>query len=311
MRFEDAIGRLRLPVIAAPMFLVSGPDLVIAAAQTGIIGSFPAPNARTIETLDRWLADIHAALEGTDHLWALNFVTHRSYDRLGPELDLVSRHRPPIVITALGSPAPAVRVARPYGGLVFADVSTPVQGRKAIDAGADGLVLVCAGAGGHTGGISPFAFVAEVRRFWSGPLVLAGAVGEARAILAAQTLGADLVYMGTRFIAAAESMASETYRAMLVRANAADIVQTRAVTGVPGNFLRESLSAAGLDAASAAPGIDFAGLITDGTKAWKHVWSAGQGVGSVTGAAPIATIVSDIEAEYTRLRRPNDARNVP
>jgi nitronate monooxygenase len=302
------LAKLRLPVIVAPMFLVSGPDLVVAAARAGLIGSFPAPNARTVADLEAWLADIVGALGPVGLPWAVNFITHRTYDRFDAELALVRRYRPPLVITALGNPARVADSVHAYGGLVFADVNTPLMADKAVRAGADGLVLVCAGAGGHTGRLSPFAFVHEVRQFWRGPIVVAGAVSSARGIHAAQMLGADMVYMGTRFIAATESLASQEYRSMVVRARAEDIVETAAVTGVSGNFMRESLIAAGLDpAAPASRGVDFSGQINDEAKAWKHIWSAGQGAASVDRIAPVADIVTELEAEYRAL----DARTAP
>lgn len=244
---EALLARLRLPVIAAPMFLISGPDLVIAAARAGIIGAFPTPNARTIDDLSNWLQQIEEqlAISGHSGLWAVNMIVHPTYERFAAELDLVCAHRPAIVITALGSPARVRDRVHSFGGQVYADVVAPDQARKAIDAGADGLILVASGAGGHTGRYSAFAFVEEVRRSWDGPLVLGGAIGSARAIRAALDLGADFAYVGTRFIAASESLVSDKNRDMLVRATMTDIITTQAVTGIASNWMRESLHAAG------------------------------------------------------------------
>ena len=294
---------LRLPLIAAPMFLVSGPDLVLAACRAGIIGAFPAPNARTLATLDEWLARIvaeHAAMgpPGAGP-WALNLVTHSSYDRLAGELELVDRYQPPLVITALGSPAPAVARVHRYGGKVFADVSTLPFARKAAAAGADGLVLVCAGAGGHTGALSPFSFVAAVREFFGGVIVLAGSIGNGEAVRAAELLGADLAYAGTPFIAAQESLAPPAYREMLVRGSVDDLVLTKAFTGANASYLRESIVAAGLDpdALAGKERMDWSNSQGE-IKAWKNIWSAGQGVGTIHAVEPVAAILERYRAGY-------------
>lgn len=239
LAFRDG---LRLPVIVAPMFLVSGPDLVVAASRAGLVGAFPAPNARTVGDLDAWCGDV--ARRAGDATWALNLVCHRSYDRLDAELEVVDVHRPPVVITALGSPEAVVDRVHRYGGVVLADVGTPTHARRAAEAGADGLVLVCAGAGGHTGRYSPFAFVRDVRRWWDGPLVMAGAVTDAAGIRAAEALGADLVYMGTRFLACRESLISDRYRRMVLDAGLSDVVLSDRITGVPANWLAASLAQA-------------------------------------------------------------------
>jgi nitronate monooxygenase len=303
----DRLGPLRaglcLPLIAAPMFLVSGPELVLAACRAGIIGAFPAPNARTLATLDEWLARIvaeHAAMGPAGAgPWALNLVTHSSYDRLAGELELVDRYQPPLVITALGSPAPAVARVHRYGGKVFADVSTLPFARKAAAAGADGLVLVCAGAGGHTGALSPFAFVSAVREFFDGAIVLAGSISNGEAVRAAELLGADLAYAGTPFIAAQESLAPPAYREMLVRGSADDLVLTRAFTGASASYLRESIVAAGLDpdALVDKDRMDLSGAHGP-AKAWKNIWSAGQGVGTIHAVEPAAAIVERYRAGY-------------
>jgi nitronate monooxygenase len=288
---------LRLPAIAAPMFLVSGPDLVIAAARAGIIGAFPAANARTITELADWCARI--AHEATG-IWAINLITHSSYDRLQAELDLVAQWKPELVITALGSPAAAVKVAKGYGGLVFADVNSIGFARKAADSGADGLILVCDGAGGHTGMLNPFVFVREVRSFWDGPLVLAGGIADGHALSAAIALGADMAYIGTRFLASVEAMSAPEYKAMVTRARPEEIVKTSAVTGVAGNFMRESLTNAGLtpEQLQAPAKIDFSGQINSGSKAWKTIWSAGQAVGLVEQEETVAQIVDALERGF-------------
>lgn len=294
-------ARTRIPVIAAPMFLISGPDLVIAACKAGIIGCFPAPNARTIETLDQWCAAISAGTDGAAP-WAMNMLTNSAYARFGAELEIVARHRPPLLITALGSPARALDTVHGYGGLVFADVTTPTLARKAIQAGADGLVLVCAGAGGHTGTYSPFAFVAEVREFWQGPVVLSGAIANAASVIAAETLGADFAYMGTRFIASQESLGEAARKEMTIAASMEDIITSAAVTGVPANWMLPSLKAAGItaEALKAERKMDF--TTTDSAKPWKNIWGAGQAVGAVKAVEPVAAIVDDLVKHYAAFR---------
>ena len=290
--------RMALPVIAAPMFLVSCPALVIAACKAGVIGAFPAPNCRTIEDLDAWLARIAGEVEGAAP-FALNMVVHSTYPRLAAELALVKKYKPPLVITALGSPRHVVETVHAYGGRVFADVISPMFARKAIEAGIDGLVLVAAGAGGHAGALAPFAFLPEVRKFWSGPVVLGGAIANGRSVRAVEVLGADLAYVGTSFIAAQESAAPDAYKAMVIRNDAEGIVLTNAVTGVHGNFLAESLVAAGYDLKNLKPKeMNLAGGADSAMKAWKHIWSAGQGVGSVAAVEPAAAIIARLGREY-------------
>lgn len=298
---ESLYGDLRLPVLVAPMFLISGPDLIIAAGKAGLIAALPTPNARSIEELGIWLPRIVSELDaaGRAGMWAINMIVHRSYDRYEAELDLVCEYKPRIVVTALGSPARPLERVHAYGGTVFADVITPEQARKAVDAGADGLILVAHGAGGHTGRFSPFAFVEEVRAFWNGPLVLGGAVGGSRAIRAALSLGADFAYMGTHFIAAPETLVIDDNREMLVRARMSDIVTTAAVSGVPANWMGESLERAGFtpEQLEIKAKIDFSNLHGD-SKAWKTIWGAGQAVGSVRSIQTVAEIVDDLCAAY-------------
>jgi nitronate monooxygenase len=301
---DELYRRLRLPVVAAPMFLISGPDLVIAAAKAGVIGAFPAPNARTIDDLRAWLQRISRELGacGLADRWAINMIVHPTYERFEAELDFVCEFRPRIVITALGSPKRALDRVHAYGGVVFSDVITPEQAKKAVDAGADGLILVASGAGGHTGQYSAFAFVEEVRAFWNGPLILGGALGSARAIRAALALGADFAYMGTRFIAARESLVSDANREMLVRSRMTDIVTTSAVTGVPANWMRESLTAAGFTSGllKEEKKIDFSNLHGD-TKAWKNIWGAGHAVGRIRAIQSTAEIVDELVEDYRQL----------
>lgn len=296
---------LELPVLAAPMFLVSGPRLVGACSRSGIIGSFPAPNARTVEQLQEWLELIvgerEAAIERGEHWapWMLNMIVHSTYDRFEAELELVRRFKPPIVSTALGSPARVLDAVHAYGGVVIADVVTPALARKAAAAGADGLVLVCNGAGGHTGTHNPFAFAAEVREFWDGPLGLAGAISNGRDIHAAQVLGCDFSLIGTRLVATEESLVEQAYRDMLVDCSMDDIAATRAVSGVLANWMKPSLAKAGIDpSAESRAQIDFSGNIATANKAWKHVWSAGQGVGQIRRTSSVAELVDELHQGY-------------
>lgn len=294
-------GNLKLPLIAAPMFLVSGPDLVVAACQEGIVGSFPTPNARTPAILDEWLDDIASRLADVTDAGPLaaNLVVHPSNDRLEDDLALVEKYRVPLVITALGSPRKIVDRVHAYGGAVFADVNSVRFARKAADAGVDGLVLVAAGAGGHTGNMTGFAFVPAVREFFDGTIVLGGGIGDGRAIKAAEVLGADLAYMGTRFIATNESLAHTDYRQMLVDSTIDDLILTNAVTGVHANWLRQSLISAGMDpnALEKDPDVNF----TDpqsGVKRWANTWSAGHGVGVINRVDSVQSLVSQLQREY-------------
>jgi len=304
-QFASLCQRLRLPVIAAPMFLVSGPALVHAVRRAGIMGSFPFPNARTIDELDQWLKDacISVDSDGTPLApLAVNMITHSSYDRLAAEVDLISRYRPEIVITALGGPKPIVGPVHAYGGLVFADVNSVPFARKAVAAGADGLVLVGAGAGGHTGHMAGFAFVSAVRAFFDGPIVLGGGISNGQAIRAAEVLGADLAYMGTSFIAAEESLASDAYRKAVIDGQFEDLVLSNALTGAHAYYLKSSLIAMGLDPDRLDKrdgGPDFK-QSQNQIKAWRDVWSAGHGVGLIDQLKPAAEIIDDLEAQYRK-----------
>lgn len=294
-------AQTRLPVMAAPMFLVSSPELVIAASRAGIVGTYAASNARNIDALDHALSDIAASVKhGGSAPWALNMIVHSSYDRFDAELELVLRYQPKVVTTALGSPRRVLDHVHGYGGFVMADVATPAMARKAVEAGVDGLILVCAGAGGHTGTYHPFSFIDEVRQFWAGPLGLAGAISTGTHVRAAQQIGADFSVLGTRFIAAEESMAQPAYRDLLVESHMEDLVASTAVSGVLANWLRPTLERAGISASDSGEQkkIDFSGDISTAPKAWKDVWSAGHGVGAVTAVEPLGKIVDRLAQEY-------------
>jgi nitronate monooxygenase len=293
--------RLRLPAIAAPMFLVSGVDMVLAACKAGIIGSFPANNARTLDDLDAWMGQIAATLPADAPPWAVNIMVHRSYARWEEELALVLKHRPPIVITALGSPVAVVEAIHSYGGLVYADVNSLTYAQKAARTGVDGLILVAAGAGGHTGQIAGFAFAPAVREVFEGTIVLGGGIGTGRAVRAAQMLGADLAYLGTRLIACTESLAVPGYKQMLIDATAEDIITSAALTGIPANWLKASLAAAGYDGEGLKTKAEInLGRPEDAAKRWRDVWAAGQGVGDVRRVEPLGDIVADLVADYAR-----------
>jgi nitronate monooxygenase len=295
----DSLARLRLPVFQAPMFLQSGPDMVIASCRAGIVGSFPSFNARSLEDLNAWLAQITGTLTPEDAPWAINLVMHRSNGRRLEDLALAEKYRAPLVITALGSPREAIDRVHGWGGRVLADVIDLRFAAKAIDAGVDGLVLVAAGAGGHTGQQSGFAFVEEVRQHFDGILVLGGGISSGRAVRAAEVLGADYAYLGTRFIASEESLAVPEYKQMVVDASGADIVCSDALTGVKANWLRASLVRAGYDPDNMPPAGDIDVLKSSSdVKRWRDVWAAGQGAGAVHDILPIARIVDRLEREY-------------
>lgn len=299
-KLNELKQHLRLPAIAAPMFLVSGPEMVLAACEAGIMGSMPANNARTIETLDQWLGEISSRTAAIGMPWAINIMVHRTYARTDEEMALVLKHKPPVVITALGSPREIVAEIQGYGGIVLADVNSLKHARKAAEAGVDGLVLICSGAGGHTGTLSPFAFVPAVREFYDGAIVLGGGVGSGNAVRAAEVLGADFAYLGTRLIAATESMADPEYKDMLIAASADDIITSASLTGVPANWLKASLIAAGFDPSKMGERaeIDLGRPENTQAKRWRDVWSAGQGAGAVRSVEPVRAIVDRLTAEY-------------
>lgn len=291
------IDALTVPVVAAPMFLVSGPDLVIAASRAGAVGSFPAPNCRTPAELDAWLGTIGDALP--EQPWALNLVTHRTNARLAEDLRLVAEHQPPVVITALGSPRPVIETVHAYGGVVIADVVTLGLARKAIAVGVDGLACVSAGAGGHTGFLSPFAFVSAVRREFDGIVTIGGGISDGFGVAGAIAAGADLVYMGTSFLATEESMATPAYKQMVVEHEVDDLVVSDGITGTPASWLRPSLVANGLDPDHL---VHEGGRSYDATQSpaqrWKDVWAAGQGLGAVSAVEPAADVVARLADEY-------------
>lgn len=294
-------GKLRLPVVAAPMFLTSGPDLVVECCRAGILGSFPALNQRTTEGFVAWMQEITARIGDAPDAapWGVNLIVHRSNPRLDADLAAVVRHRVPVVITSLGAASEVVAAVQSYGGLVFHDVISRRHAEKAAAAGVDGIIAVCAGAGGHAGTLSPFALVPEIAQIFDGAILLAGALSTGAHVLAAQALGADLAYLGTRFIATREANVSDAQKAMLLASRAADIVYTPAVSGVSANFLRPSLAAAGLDP-DALPGhkLDLGAE----ARAWKAVWSAGQGVGSIADLPPARELCDRLAAEYAAAR---------
>ena len=301
---ERIARRLKLPLISAPMLKVSGPDLVVATCQAGVIGAFPTKNARTSETLDAWLTDIRARLSDVDDPapFCPNLIMRDG--RLTEDLGVVARHGTEIVITSVGSPAPALAALHDAGCLVLADVASLRHAERAIEAGVDGLILLTAGAGGQTGWLNPFAFVRAVRRMFDGVVVLAGGVSDGQALAAAEVLGCDLAYMGTRFIAARESLAPDAYRMLLVAASMDDILLTSSFTGLPANMLRPSIEAAGLDPARLDETLGEArareryGAGAEGPRRWSDIWSAGHTVSGVAAVAPAAEIVAQTRAEY-------------
>jgi len=302
---------LRLPVIGAPMFIVSGPELVLAQCKSGIVGSFPALNARPEAMLDTWLERISKELAAIRSRhpevkiapYAVNQIVHSSNARLQHDLDLCVKHRVPIMITSLRAPDTVVEAAHSYGGLVFHDVTTIAHAKRALQAGVDGLILVCTGAGGHAGRLSAFAFVPEVRAFYGGTIILSGSIASGGAILAAQALGADLAYIGTRFISSEEANAPAAYKQMIIDSRAEDIVYTNLFTGVHGNYLKGSVVNAGLDPdnlpESDKSRMDFG---SGSAKTWRDIWGAGQGVGQVCDAPAAHVLVDRLAAEYSNAR---------
>jgi nitronate monooxygenase len=309
MSLPRLLQSLRLPVIAAPMFIVSTPELVIAECKAGIVGAFPALNARPAAELEEWLRRITGELgehnarhpEAPAAVFAVNQIVHRSNERLMHDIEVCVKYRVPLMITSLGARPEVNDAAHSYGGLVLHDVIDDRFARKAIEKGADGLIAVAAGAGGHAGTISPFALVQEIRSWFAGPLVLSGAIATGGAVLAAQAMGADLAYVGSAFIATQEANAPGAYKQMIVDHASDAIVYTDQVTGVRGNYLRPSLVSAGLDPAGAA-GAEPPPMNFGGKKAWKDVWGAGQGIGAVKEVVPAASLVDRLAREYLEAR---------
>ncbi|HZW47834.1 MAG TPA: nitronate monooxygenase family protein [Microvirga sp.] len=296
-------GRLTVPAIAAPMFLVSGPDLVVEACRSGVVGTFPALNQRSSEGYEAWLTEIKARLERAEREsgrapapFGVNLIVHRTNTRLQDDLALTVKHRVPLVITSLGAVSDLVDAVHSYGGIVLHDVINLRHAEKALQAGVDGIIAVAAGAGGHAGTLSPFAFVAELRALTDKMIALSGSISHGREIAAARLLGADLAYLGTRFIATRESMAQEEYKAMLLSSSAKDVVYTPAISGINANFLRPSIAAAGLDPDNLPTGAKLD--MGHERKAWKNVWSAGQGTGSIADVPYTAELCGRLAQEY-------------
>ncbi|MCB1511531.1 MAG: nitronate monooxygenase [Hyphomicrobiaceae bacterium] len=298
----DWVGRLTMPVIAAPMFLVSNPALAVACCQAGIVGTVPALNQRSTDGFAEWVDEIEAGRGPVPY--GVNLIVHASNRRLEADLAVCVARRVPLVITSLGANADVVREVQAYGGVVFHDVVSRRHAEKAAEAGADGLILVCAGAGGHAGTSSPFALLPEVRSFYSGTIVLAGAISDGRSVAAARVLGADLAYIGTRFIATEESAASSDYKRMVVGGSAADVVYASGISAAPANFLKNSLLQHGFDPNNSGDRKGSFELAIDdadtSAKPWRDVWSAGQGIGSISDVPSIADLVSRMRREYEK-----------
>ncbi len=304
-------GRLSLPVIAAPLFIISNPDLVIAQCTSGIVGSFPALNARPKEKLEEWLIKITTALAAWDAAhpeqkaapFAVNQIVHRSNERLQHDLELCVKYKVPIVITSLGARPEVNQAIHSYGGIVLHDIINNAFAKKAVEKGADGLIAVAAGAGGHAGTISPFALVQEIREWFDGPIALSGAMANGGAILAAQACGADLAYIGSAFIATNEANASDAYKHAIVEGSSEDIVYSSLFTGVHGNYLKPSIKAAGLDPDHLPDGnVADMNFHEGSTKAWKDIWGSGQGIGAVKAVVPVAELVARLRKEYAAAR---------
>ena len=297
MQNNKLIGQLRLPVIVAPMFLVSGPDLVIASSNAGLIGSFPGPNARTAEELEEWMHQIN---KSTSNPWAFNMITHKTYDRFSEELDLIKKFQPKIVITALGSPERVIEAVHGYGGQVIADVNNISFAQRCAEMNVDGMALICHGAGGHTGQLSPFSFSSYVREFFDGLIVLAGSISTGKHIKAAQLLSADLCYMGTRFISAQESNAVDEYKSMIINSNYDDLRMTNLFTGAQAYYLKDSIINNNLDPDNLDSNTDGFNVSAsqDKISAWKDIWSAGQGVGLIKNIESVESIVEELESEF-------------
>ncbi|MEX2257134.1 MAG: nitronate monooxygenase family protein [Woeseia sp.] len=312
---ESLKGRLRLPVIGAPMFIVSVPELILAQCKAGIVGAFPALNARPEAKLEVWLARISSELSGFAEAnpslpvapFAVNQIVHQSNDRLQHDVEMCVKYKVPIVITSLRPPAEVVEAVHGYGGLVFHDVINVRHARKAIEQGVDGIITVCTGAGGHAGTLSPFALVREVREIFDGTIILSGSMTRGGDVLAAQAMGADLAYIGTRFIATEEANATAAYKEMIVASKADDIVYSSLFTGVHGSYLKGSIANAGLDPDDLPEGnpekMNFGSGGNTRAKAWRDIWGAGQGVGSVHDIPPAGELVLRMEQEYRDTRK--------
>jgi len=314
MRLPAALQHLSLPVIGAPLFIASCPALVIEQCKAGVVGSFPALNARPAEMLDQWLQQIEQALsqhraahpDAVIGPIAVNQIVHQSNDRLAHDVEVCVKHRVPVIISSLRAPPKEMLDAiHSYGGIVLHDVISIRHAHKALEAGVDGLILVASGAGGHAGGLSPFALVGEVRKFFDGPIALSGSIANGDAILAAQAMGADFAYIGSRWLATQEANTSEGYRQAIVESSAADIVYTNLFTGVHGNYLKKSITNAGLDPDN-LPEADKSSMnfsSASGAKAWRDIWGAGQGVGLMEDVPTVAEVVTRLKREYAEARQ--------
>ena len=320
MALPPIFDRLRLPVIGSPLFIVSGPELVIAQCKAGVVGSFPALNARPQTLLDEWLHQITEELaawdrDNPDRLsapYAVNQIVHKSNDRLEQDIATCAKWKVPITITSLGAREELNQAVHGWGGITLHDVIDDRFARKAVEKGADGLIPVAAGAGGHAGRQSPFALIQEIREWFDGPVALSGAIGHGRSILAAQACGADLAYIGSAFIATAEANADQGYKDGIVEGRAADIVYSNLFTGVHGNYLRQSIVSAGMDPDNLPEGdlktMNFGSGGNTKVKAWKDIWGSGQGIGPVTAVRPVAEFVGELEAQYLAARRELEAK---
>lgn len=314
MSLPPSFNRLRLPVIGSPLFIVSGPELVIAQCKAGIVGSFPALNARPQSQLDEWLHQIAEALAAHDRdnpdrpsaPYAVNQIVHRSNERLEQDLETCARHRVPLTITSLGAREELNAAVHGWGGLVLHDIINNRFAHKAVEKGADGLIAVAAGAGGHAGTLSPFALVSEIRAWFDGPIALSGAIANGRSVLAAIAAGADLAYIGSAFIATEEARAGEDYKQSIAASGADDIVYTNLFTGVHGNYLRGSIAAAGLDPdnlpVSDPSAMNFGSGGNQDKKAWRDIWGSGQGIGSVSSVGSVQSFVDRLVEEYDAAR---------
>lgn len=307
----DLKERLKdFPVIGAPLFIISNPDLVIAQCKNGVVGSFPALNARPADVLDEWLTRINDELAAHNEAnpdkpaapFAVNQICHPSNDRLEHDVEMCVKHRVPVVITSLNPPKAVVEAVHSYGGIIMHDIISVRHAEKALEQGVDGLICVAAGAGGHAGMLSPFALIKEIRSFFDGPIALSGAISYGGAVLAAQAMGADFAYVGTRFIATEEANADPVYKQMIVDSAAKDVVYTNLFTGVHGNYLSKSVVQAGLDPADLPIAdkskMNFGSGGNTKAKAWKDIWGAGQGVGNIGNAGPVAEVIDEMKAEY-------------
>ena len=303
-------GKLKIPVVGAPLFIVSGPELVISQCKAGVVGSFPALNARPQEVLDEWLIRIKEELDKHNQEnpdspaapFAVNQICHASNDRLMQDMESCVRHEVPIIITSLRPPLEIVKAAHSYGGVVFHDVINVKHAKKAAEQGVDGLILVCAGAGGHAGTHSPFALVREVKEWFDGTILLSGSISDGHSIASSLALGADLAYIGTRFIATKEANADQRYKDMLIESSASDIVYSSLFTGVNGNYLKPSIEKAGLDPDN-LPGADkskmnFGSGGNTKSKAWKDIWGSGQGIGSIKNDPTVQDLVNELTEQY-------------